>query len=536
MFLGGCFRLAVQHRENFVALALINFSIAALLVPPVREYMAAKFRIKPGPFITCFLVISLLLLHDLIPHKVVGLRGPLAGTIIETLRLPDADEDAINRARFSCNAIERSLPHNETLSRQFIARCIVLTLRNKGYESPIKDDVSTYKKEEISQIEQAVNAAALLQHNANAGDVRALIELRAAQPETNMEEFLRVFYETNGITIPSADDFPVTFYEKEIVPLPKQGSSGVTWTDNHTLQYVISDNPTGLGKDEKNLRVVEVDLSANPIKVITLPANTGTELDVRKDSAMSQSGPFKECAKLQSGDGYACIQELYLDDHGADAGRPNGLLKEWAIVHRDDKGTKKNTFKFPVHVSPFNIKFDPYSNTYWMQPDQMRAEKIVRFDRDFKKMSEETYPEKLWGGHFNSGVSFFGHHFTYEEPFLKQVVKNGFVVGKAVEISDYNDLGNSRSKPKLLFRKDAIFLVLKDGRAFKLVEVPHFKEEYMSSDDELFSVSPDGCKVLFLQLEERTKRPPEGISFTMYFGRTGKVGIVDVCSYFSKKT
>jgi hypothetical protein len=332
----------------------------------------------------------------------------------------------------------------------------------------------------------------------------------------------RLFKKYN-ITVAKSGEYPVTIFDNDKVPLPDANLiDPFKWVDNDTLIYQ---------KNEKSIfdSIVTVNLKTFELKKV---ADDGaglcydTETHRIEYSARSPNGghslikygvlgqPLKT-QEYSDDDFKSGLYPYYVNSFDCTFYTPRPDLGKAERLLRVEDGSVKGELKDPatnietpgVYIftkkdgtekklefgaAPSRIlHYDYFSHLYWIThitPDHKLA--VMRLDKNFDIVKEEMYPSGTEYGIFSVRRGFIS---AFVSPARNMDGK--LIRGKAGEI--YNSMGG-------------MVLVTQTPGLLEILE----------GDVSKISVSPNGCRAVFLYTQNINKPSP------------GQVGVIDLCKNF----
>jgi len=359
-------------------------------------------------------------------------------------------------------------------------------------------------------------------------DLDALVTLGRALPSTDRAAYLALYDKKHNVIDPPEGAFPVTVFDNDDVPLP---DSKFVWLDNNTVIYhqYKEEPPTDRFQlyQAKAHAVKELKPPPTPVlqprqesfisvNLVTLEKKTDcTKKDMENShphmpdgkNAMRRMDRRTMCPNLIPGDGYACYTPT-----------PQGIQKQplWnnpyyrsVTVTRDD-GSQK-TFHFDRAIFPLRFHYNAFSNQYWIASEN----KVWRFDRKFEHVTEELYPFKPSGRERE-----FVNHGIGRVPanYLKYSTRHGFLIRAHFSSPNLYDEYDT------VFQGNGIFLLQKNVKSLRV-----YTGWQNNIGDNSFSISPDGCKALFLKYGKVTKKRKEAIVYSSLYGIEANVAMIDLC-------
>lgn len=459
---------------------------------------------------------------DTVNEMMQDTRARLAG---HTLDHPS--QEISNASRYCRKVVSQAARESDTNYKEtYNARdeeiqkgCWLRVLAERGDEYA-KSRLNTISEENKSITLDYMAAAQKLRKTVDQGDIAALISLRIATPQTDRDEYLHQFYKNKNITEASLADFPVKIFDNEDVPLPTTGVGAIFWLDNDTIIYKASDDkPLVDSSTAESAPTNEFIISVNLNSFAKKSASNAGLIAASQENYLQHARygtPLQGCQILLENDGHACREKIVVDI-ATKSTYEDDFDPKVIIVKKDTGEEKKLIFDRPVY--PLEFHFDRFSNSYWISSEK----KVWRFDRAFNKLSEESYPKGIWGA-FECRQSHWRYSWALPCNFLEFSVKHGFLISGRAVISDRD---NSR---KDLFSTEGLFLATKDGQAFKM---PDDIDEVGRG----ISVSPDGCKAVFIKFYKPRPKMRSGDSMSgdeLNRLREAKLGVVNVCQFFEK--
>lgn len=165
----------------------------------------------------------------------------------------------------------------------------------------------TREKREL--IKEYAAAAQLYSEKIKEGDLKTLILLDWAKPNTNREEYMKAYLNHYGVIDLSDGQFPVKLFENSEVPLPARQHHipAIYWLDEDRIIYRID------ADDSRSENVHQEQIISVNLKTLEIKRNY-TENDLENTSHYryqltydwQAEGPLHGCVKLLDEDGHVC--------------------------------------------------------------------------------------------------------------------------------------------------------------------------------------------------------------------------------------